>query len=256
MMIIRTSSLTKRFGGLVAVSNVTLDINAEQIFGVVGPNGAGKSTLFNLISGVERPTNGTIFFKDENITNQSVYAIARKGVIRTFQRSLPFGSMSVLDNVVVGRFAFGRKGLGWVAERWFGLDYDEAEEIAKARELLKLVGLDELRDRPANELAYGNQRRLEIARALISKPDVLMLDEPAAGLSKPEMESLREFLLRLKNAGQTTIIIEHHLPLVMSLCDRIAVLNYGEKIAEGTPQEIGKNQTVIDAYIGKGRGNA
>ena len=256
MTIIRTSSLTKRFGGLIAVSNVTLEINAAQIFGVVGPNGAGKSTLFNLMSGVERPTNGTIFFKDENITNQSVYTIARKGVIRTFQRSLPFGSMSVLDNVVVGRFAFGRKGVGWVAERWFGLNYDKAEEVEKARELLKLVGLDELRDRPANELAYGNQRRLEIARALISKPEVLMLDEPAAGLSNPEMKSLRKFLLRLKDAGQTTIIIEHHLPLVMSLCDRIAVLNYGEKIAEGAPQEIEKNQAVIDAYIGKGRGNA
>ena len=256
MTIIRTSSLTKRFGGLIAVSNVTLEISAAQIFGVVGPNGAGKSTLFNLISGVERPTSGTIFFKDENITNQSVYTIARKGVIRTFQRSLPFGSMSVLDNIVVGRFAFGRKRVGWVAERWLGLNYDKAEEVEKARELLTLVGLDELRDRPANELAYGNQRRLEIARALISKPEVLMLDEPAAGLSKPEMESLREFLLRLKDAGQTTIIIEHHLPLVMSLCDRIAVLNYGEKIAEGAPQEIGKNQAVIDAYIGKGRGNA
>lgn len=253
MSLLRTQGLAKRFGGVTAVSSVDVEIETAQILGIIGPNGAGKTTLFNIISGLEMPDAGSVHFDGVDTTGWPLIRIARSGLVRTFQRSLPFARMTALDNVLVAAYAFEDASLKNWPKRWLGIRNDESDLRARAMQLLELAGLAHVAHHISGELPYGDQRRLEIARALISNPKILMLDEPAAGLSREEAATIAKLLADLRREGQTVIIIEHNVPLIMSLCDRIVVLDHGLKIAEGVPAEIQSNQAVIAAYIGTRR---
>jgi branched-chain amino acid transport system ATP-binding protein len=248
--------VTKVFGGLTAVSKVDVSLADNEILGIVGPNGAGKSTLFNAMSGVDPATSGTVHFKGVDITRAATPTIACMGLIRTFQRSLPFSDLTVLENVLVGRYAFMGGSIRAQLQRWLRLGYDEQEDAHRATELLRLVGLSHRVNARASDLPQGDLRRLEVARALMSKPALVMFDEPAAGLSESEMHALIDLLQELRRAGQSIVVIEHHLPMIMRLCDRVIVLNYGQKIAEGKPDVIRNDPVVAEAYLGKKRAHA
>ena len=245
-------NVDKRFGGLRAVGNVSFDVRAGSIFGLIGPNGAGKTTVFNLITGVYRADEGTIRLADTELIGKAPAAIAACGVARTFQNIRLFASMSVLDNVLVAGELQRRSGLfGEVVQTKVSRD-DEAAMSRRARKLLGQMGLGELEDAPATSLPYGSQRRLEIARALMLEPRVLLLDEPAAGLNYGEAESLKEQIRQLRDDyALTVILVEHNMQVVMGVCERIHVLDHGETIAEGTPAEIRKDRKVIAAYLGE-----
>jgi len=249
--ILEVSALTRAFGGLVAVSAVDLAVPEGAIFGLIGPNGAGKTTLFNLITGLLAPTGGSITFACRPIAGRKPHVITRMGMARTFQNIRLFGGLSALENVVVGTHCRTRGGvLGSV----FGTRAVRAEEARaweKARSELEFVGLASEAGSPAGGLAYGQQRRLEIARALATGPKLLCLDEPAAGMNETESEELIDLVRRIQARGITVLIIEHDMHVVMNLCDRIAVLNFGRKLAEGTPAEIRANPDVIEAYLGR-----
>ena len=243
--------ITRRFGGLVAVNEVSFDVHNQEIFGLIGPNGAGKTTLFNLITGLIEPSSGQIFAQSQLISDLKPHQIAAKGIARTFQNIRLFGELSALENVIVGRhlhtksnFVTGILGLPQA---------NQAEKKAKqkAKELIELVGLGDRVSEKAKNLSYGDQRRLEIARALALEPSVLLLDEPAAGMNPNEKQVLSEFIRDLRTQFNLTIIlIEHHVPLVMGLCDRIAVLNFGKLIALGQPEIVRNDPAVIEAYLG------
>ena len=243
--------ITRRFGGLVAVNEVSFDVHNQEIFGLIGPNGAGKTTLFNLITGLIEPSSGQIFAQSQLISDLKPHQIAAKGIARTFQNIRLFGELSALENVIVGRhlhtksnFVTGILGLPQA---------NQAEKKAKqkAKELIELVGLGDRVSEKAKNLSYGDQRRLEIARALALEPSVLLLDEPAAGMNPNEKQVLSEFIRDLRTQFNLTIIlIEHHVPLVMGLCDRIAVLNFGKLIALGQPEIVRNDSAVIEAYLG------
>jgi ABC-type branched-subunit amino acid transport system ATPase component len=244
-------NLTKTFGGLVAVNGVSLDIYPGEIYGLIGPNGAGKTTVINMISGLMPPTSGTIAFKGAGIEKLPPHRIVELGMTRTYQNIRLFGAMSVLDNVVVGQHS---RMKGSLAERLVFMPRVRREEQAarqKALSLLGGVGLAPLAKQPAASLSYGSQRSLELVRALASDPQLLLLDEPAAGMNAAESFALAERLRSLVKQGVTLLVIEHDVSLVMSLCDRIGVLNFGNLIAEGTPSEISSNPEVIEAYLGK-----
>ena len=242
----------KRFGGLRAVGNVSFDVRAGSIFGLIGPNGAGKTTVFNLITGVYRADSGTIRLGDAELVGKAPAAIAACGVARTFQNIRLFASMSVLDNVLVAGELQRRAGLGGEIAKTKVAREDEVSLGKRARELLAAMGLSDLEDAPATSLPYGSQRRLEIARALMLKPRVLLLDEPAAGLNYGEAESLKAQIRKLRDDySLTVILVEHNMQVVMGVCERIHVLDHGETIAEGTPAEIRKDRKVIAAYLGE-----
>jgi ABC-type branched-subunit amino acid transport system ATPase component len=243
--------LTKAFGGLVAVNGISFDIYPGEIYGLIGPNGAGKTTVINMLSGLMPPTGGTISFKGAHVEKMPAHRIVELGMTRTFQNIRLFGAMSVLDNVVVGQHS---RMAGSLAERLVFLPRVRREEQAarqKALSLLGGVGLAPVAEQPAASLAYGSQRRLELVRALASEPQLLLLDEPAAGMNAAESADLAERLRGWANSGVTLLVIEHDVSLVMSLCDRVGVLNFGKLIAEGTPDEIARNPEVIEAYLGK-----
>ncbi|MEB3119768.1 MAG: ABC transporter ATP-binding protein [Snowella sp.] len=243
--------ITRRFGGLVAVNEVSFDVYNQEIFGLIGPNGAGKTTLFNLITGLIEPSSGQIFTQEQLISHLKPHQIAAKGIARTFQNIRLFGELSALENVIVGRhlhtksnFVTGILGLPQANQA-------EKQAKQKAQEFIELVGLGDRLSEKAKNLSYGDQRRLEIARALALEPSILLLDEPAAGMNPNEKQVLSAFIRDLRTQFNLTIIlIEHHVPLVMGLCDRIAVLNFGKLIALGQPEIVRNDPAVIEAYLG------
>lgn len=244
-------NMTRRFGGLYAVDNVSFEVQRGEIFGLIGPNGAGKTTLFNLITGMTPPTHGELIYKGEPITAKRPHEIAMRGIARTFQNIRLFGTLSALENVMIARHIHTKSG---VIEGVLGLRPAPQEERAtrqRALELLDLVGLANSAETKARNFAYGDQRRLEIARALSLEPELLLLDEPAAGMNQSEKSSLSEFIRRIREQFSLTIVlIEHYVPLVMGLCDRIAVLNFGQLIALGAPEKVQNDPAVIEAYLG------
>lgn len=250
-MVLEVRNIVKRFGGITALKNISFSIQEGEIYGLIGPNGAGKTTMFNCITNFIEPTEGEIIFRGENITRLKPHLITEKGICRTFQNIRLFPQMTTLQNVMVGGHSRISSGVFKSVFRSKSQKQEETYLKEKAEELLELVGLAELKDQFAENLAYGQQRRLEIARALASDPKLLLLDEPAAGMNETETENLYELIKKIQSMGITVLIIEHDMSLVMKLCDRITVLNFGEKLAEGTPEEIQNNEAVIEAYLGK-----
>lgn len=236
MGLLKLTKLSKSFGGLQAVKEVNLEINQGEIFGLIGPNGSGKTTTFNLISGALRLTGGSIRFREEEITKLKPHEICKRGIARTFQIARPFADVSAYENVMIGAL-------------------NQAASVSAAAritdEVLSVTHLLNKKNVNGKNLTIPERRRLELARSLATQPKLLMLDEPMAGLTPTEVEEMGELLRRIREMGITILIIEHILQAVMTLSDRIAVLNYGEKIAEGTPEEIGRDQKVVEAYLGE-----
>ena len=245
-------AITQVFGGLTALCDVSFTIRQGDITGVIGPNGAGKTTLFNIISGIYRQTSGRILLQEKDITGLPPERLARLGIVRTFQNIELFGQMSVLDNVKVGLHTKSRSGLFSCS---FKLPWHLAEErriTESARQWLDFCGIFVLAGQRADSLPFGKGRLLEIARALASEPSIIFMDEPAAGLNSRETQDLASLIRKIREAGITVVLVEHDMELVMDVCDRILVLNLGEKLAEGTPREIQENTSVIAAYLGEG----
>jgi branched-chain amino acid transport system ATP-binding protein len=250
MSLLRTDALTMRFAGLVALDVVDLAVAAGSIHALIGPNGAGKTTMFNLISGLMPPTAGAINLDSADITALPAYARAALGMARSFQNIRIFASMTVLENVLTGLHAAIAPGLIGTLLRRPAFRRQESDAVARARAALDLVGLTARADDRAAALAYGDQRRLEIARAVVGKPRLLLLDEPAAGMNPAEGATLSDLIRRIRDAGTTVLLVEHDMGFVMRLADQVTVLNFGRRIAEGTPAEIRRDPTVITAYLG------
>lgn len=248
--LLRIVGAGKRFGGLQALSDVSLAISRGQIYGLIGPNGAGKTTMFNVITGLYQPDEGEFELDGRAYSPSSPHEVARAGIARTFQNIRLFGDMTALENVMVGRHVRTHQGIvGAVLRHRAARDEETAIDL-RARELLEFVGIAHLAGRTARHLSYGDQRRVEIARALATDPLLLALDEPAAGMNATEKESLRLLLLTIREQGTTILLIEHDVKLVMGMCDRLSVLDYGKIIAEGTPTEVQQHPAVIAAYLG------
>lgn len=249
-MVLKITNICKNFGGISALTDVSFSINEGEIFGLIGPNGAGKTTMFNLITNMFSPSSGEIEFLNDKITGIKPHKITDKGICRTFQNIRLFSQMTALENVLVGGHSRSKAGVFSGVFRTKSQREEEDELRKKAIELLELVGLSNYYHVVSENLAYGQQRRLEIARALASDPKLLLLDEPAAGMNEKETDDLFFLIKKVQEKGVTVLLIEHDMPLVMKLCDRITVLNFGKKLAEGTPKEIQNNQAVIEAYLG------
>jgi len=252
--VLEVSGVSKRFGGLQALSDVSLLIEPGQIYGLIGPNGAGKTTFFNVITGLYAPDNGKFLLGGEPYEPTAVHEVAKAGIARTFQNIRLFADMTALENVMVGRHARTRSGLIGAVFRTKAFKDEEAAIAARARELLAYVGISGLADYKARTLSYGDQRRLEIARALATDPKLLALDEPAAGMNATEKVVLRQLIDRIRNDGRSVLLIEHDVKLVMGLCDGVTVLDHGKQIAQGTPAQVQANEAVIEAYLGAGHG--
>jgi branched-chain amino acid transport system ATP-binding protein len=246
--------VSKSFGGLMAVSDVSLAIRSQEIFGIIGPNGAGKTTLFNLLTGLTRVGAGSIRFLGQELSGRAPEQIARLGIARTFQNIRLFGGMSVLDNVRVARQVHARSGVTAAVFGTAAARREEREARARSEEMLRLTALSDRARQPAHSLPYGDRRRLEIARALALEPKLLLLDEPAAGMNPGEKQALTELIRMVQQRfALTVLLIEHNVPLVMRLCQRIAVLNFGQLIAVGSPQQVQDDPQVIAAYLGAAR---
>lgn len=243
--------VSKSFGGLDALREVSFKVHEGQIKALIGPNGAGKTTLFNLASGSYRPTKGRVLFAGTDVTGRPPHRICRMGLGRTFQHSLVFDEMSLLDNVAVGRYSRTGAGLLSAALSLPRHRREERETLKAAHEALRRVGLDSLADEPAENLPMGERHLLEIARALASEPRLLLLDEPAAGLNDEETERLGETVRKIRDEGVTVLLVEHDMTFVMDISDEVVVLDYGRKIAEGPPLMIQDNEEVIKAYLGE-----
>ena len=243
--------LTRRFGGITAVDAVSMRVETGEIRGLIGPNGAGKTTTLNLISGLTAPTSGRLMLAGADVTGEPAQRLAARGVRRTFQNLKLFTELTVLQNVMIGLHANGTSGvLGAI----IAAGRQRREEQMMGRDslaALEIVGLADQAARPASALAYGHRRLLEIARAIVARPVLLLLDEPAAGLNPSEAETLVALIRRINAQGVTVVLVEHHMDVIMAACARITVLNYGQKLAEGTPAEIRSSESVIEAYLGR-----
>jgi branched-chain amino acid transport system ATP-binding protein len=250
-MILEISGLTKNFGGLAAVSGIDIKVNDGEVLGLIGPNGAGKSTLFNLITGVIPPTRGRVIFKGKDITGKRPHEIAELGIGRTFQLNPLFPNFTVLQNVVSSFQIRPRSSLLDTFFNTPGYRKNEAYILEQSLEILKLVGLHKVRNELARNQPHGYQKMLGVARALAIKPELLMLDEPIAGMNPDEIENTLEAIKRTSQLGVTIMLVEHNMK-ILEICNRVVVINFGQKIVEGTPQEIKENPEVIKAYLGSG----
>ena len=250
-IILESLNIRKGFGGVVALDNLTFLIERNSISAIIGPNGAGKTTLLNVVSGVYPPDRGSIFLNRKRISGLKPFEITSCGMARTFQNAQIFGNMTVLENVMVGCHTRTRSGIAGAALRLPRMRREEPGIYQKAQHYLEMVGLSDIAHRPAASIPIGNQRLLEIARALATEPEIVLLDEPAAGLNTQETRQLGSLIRSIKEMGVTVVIVEHDMELVMDISDEIVVLNYGKRIAEGKPVEIQSNQEVIDVYLGK-----
>jgi len=251
MIILETKRLSIDFGGLKALKGVDIQINEGDVFGLIGPNGSGKTTFFNLITGFLKPTAGLVLYNGESITSLKPYEIAERGVIRTFQLTSLFPDLTSEENIIVGRYLKTKGNIWGAITRSKSYREEEAKAKKKAREILGFLGMEAKRTVLARNLSFGDERKLEIGIALAAEPRLLLLDEPAAGMSPDESTKLMSLIRSIQMMGITVLIVEHNMRVVMELCSKIAVLNYGVKIAEGTPKEIANNDEVTSVYIGR-----
>jgi branched-chain amino acid transport system ATP-binding protein len=251
MSLLAVSGLTRRFGGLVAVSDVSFEIAAGEIAGLIGPNGAGKTTLFNMLAGAMPPSSGRIVFDGCDCTGLPAQQMARLGIARTFQITSLFPGLTTLDNIIAASYRTGRTGWGHALLRSAAYRQEERKAVERARDILAFVELDRHADMLADELSYGEQRRLEIAIALAAEPVLLLLDEPAAGMNPEEGQRLVSMIRQIRDRGVTVLLVEHHMRVVMSVCQRVIVIDHGVKIAEGPPQVIARHPEVIRVYLGR-----
>lgn len=246
-LLLEVKNVSKKFGGLAALSDVSFGVSPGEIIGIIGPNGAGKTTLFNVITGVFPPTEGQIILDSEDITGLKTHQIAPKGIVRTFQASILFPEFSVLQNILTG---LHMRSSSLNARRIFSHSPIPESETRRASEMLETVGLTEFKDHLAGDLPHGHQRLLGIGIALAAEPKLLLLDEPVTGMNLDEMRAVTELVRALQRKGLTILLVEHNIRTVMDICPRIIVLNFGEKIAEGSPGEVRRNKDVIEAYLG------
>ena len=244
--VLKAQHLSIQFGGLKAVDDFNMEIGESELVGLIGPNGAGKTTVFNLITGVYKPTEGSFYLCGERMDGKKTYQIVHAGIARTFQISKPLADLTILDNVIAAAGVHEYTGM----RSYFRKSHTK-EVVDKAEAVLTETGLIKLRDKRASDVSLGYLRRLEIARVLVTEPELIMLDEPCAGLSNFAINEVTELVMKLKAQKKSIVLIEHNLPITMKVCDRIMVLSYGKKIAEGTPEEVKNNKQVIEAYLGE-----